>query len=97
MWGEVPALMQTRPTPPPLHSTNLLSMNLAEAQEPKLVTKLPKLNSVKPLKRRPARFSMFHPDRLPEYTPKEWPLDIVRKEPKPKNTTLIQHVFEYTP
>ena len=59
-------------------------MNQAEAQEPKLVTKLPKLNSVKPLKRRPASLSMFHPDRLPEYTPKEWPLDIVRKEPKPQ-------------
>ena len=77
MWGEVPARMQARP----LHSTNLLSMNQAEAQEPKLVTKLPKLDSVKPLKRKPASFSMFHPDRLPEYTPKQWPLDIVRKEP----------------
>ena len=57
-----------------LHSTHLLNMNPAEAQEPKLVTKLPKLNSAKPLKRRPASLSMFYPDRLPEYTPKEWPL-----------------------
>lgn len=73
-------------------------MNPAEAQKPKLVTKLPKLNSVKPLKRRPASFSMFYPDRLPEYTPKEWPLDISPIGAKaPKNTTLIQHVFEYTP
>lgn len=94
MWGEVPARMQARP----LHSTNLLSMNQAEAQEPKLVTKLPKLNSVKPLKRRPASFSMFHPDRLPEYTPKQWPLDISPIGAKaPEGTTLIQHVFEYAP
>lgn len=89
-----------------LHVTKHLSMNLSTESTPtKTVTKRPATDRARPLKRKPVELSIFRPDRQPEYAPKEWPLENEQPKTKtptlenlaPEGTTLIQHVFEYTP